>query len=179
MRIPLTQEKLKSLLNYNSETGTFTWKHAMGPGKPQSGREAGNPTTDGYLRIQIEGRTYTAHRLAWLYMHGVWPAPQIDHIYGVRTDNRISQLRLATHAQNNRNRAMQRNNKSGFVGVRWNKLAKRWKAKICFEGKCIHLGYFSSAKDASEAYKSKAAQLFGPFNRAIAAQLDHTGKESV
>jgi len=77
----ITQAGLKELLNYNPETGDFAWVKSKKP--------AGGISSYGYRRIIIDGKEHKAHRLAWLYTHGVFPEDQIDHINGVRHDNRI------------------------------------------------------------------------------------------
>lgn len=93
----LTPEKLRELLDYNPVTGKFFW----GSG-PRFGREVATPHIRGYLRVHVAGRAYLAHRLAWFYVHGEWPAHVIDHINCVKTDNRIANLRSVTSAENNR-----------------------------------------------------------------------------
>ncbi|MDA6380520.1 HNH endonuclease signature motif containing protein [Escherichia coli] len=73
--------------------------------------------------IMINGKAYPAHRLAWLIVYGTMPDGFIDHINRVRTDNRISNLRLVTHSENMQNRKIQKNNKSGYRGVSWDEVA--------------------------------------------------------
>jgi len=113
--------------------------------------------------IGIDGRMYLAHRLAWFYVHGVWPKHQIDHINGYALDNRISNLREANNSQNHQNlkRARKDNKSSRLLGVSKN-YAGRWRARIYFEGKEISLGTFSSAIKAYRAYLI-AKKKFHPY----------------
>lgn len=89
----------------------------------------------------------------------------VDHIDGDGLNNTRSNLRLATHSQNMKNRRKHRNNKSGYTGVHWNKTNQRWRARIKAEGKSIHLGYFVDAEEAAQARDRAAAELHGDFMR--------------
>ena len=111
----LTAEFVRTLFDYNSETGVFTRR--VSRGKSPAGSIAGSCGSDGYIRIGIDGRSYRAHRLAWLYVNGFWPTSQIDHVNCIRTDNRASNLREATHGENQTNAAAYRNNKIGRAHV--------------------------------------------------------------
>ncbi len=158
----ITQNKLKSILSYNPEIGTFKWNKS-GSGRKLS-LEAGSLDSDGYWQINIGKKVYKAHRLAWLYVNGDWPVNQIDHINEIKSDNRMSNLRLATNMENMRNRGKQKNNTSGYKGVWFCERGKRnWHAKIQHHGKSIHLGSFYTAIEASKAYEKKAVDLHGEF----------------
>ena len=87
----LTAERLRERLHYDAETGVFTRR--VGSSNARSGDVAGSVHSTGYVRIGIDGWKYTAHHLAWLYVHGVWPSDQIEHISRKRSDNRIANLR--------------------------------------------------------------------------------------
>ena len=87
----LTAERLRERLHYDAGTGVFTRR--VGSGHARAGEMAGTVHSTGYVRISINGGTYTAHHLAWLYVHGVWPSDQIEHISRKRSDNRIANLR--------------------------------------------------------------------------------------
>ncbi len=153
----LTQSRLKELLRYDPDTGVFTWavrRHGV-----RIGDVAGGVDFYGYLCIKIDGRLYKAHRLAWLYVYGKWPADQMDHINGVCDDNRLRNLREATHAQNEQNRALNANNVSGYPGVSWHKRDRKWQSQIGFEGRGKHLGYFDDPESAYAAYLSAKAKL--------------------
>lgn len=110
----LTQSKLHELFFYNADTGIFTNKSNRFIGK-----QAGTLQKRGYSTIGIDGKRYYAHRLAWLYKNGELPSNEIDHINGVKSDNRIDNLRLATRSQNASNRPIQSNNTSGHIGITW------------------------------------------------------------
>ncbi|MGJ4857061.1 HNH endonuclease signature motif containing protein [Labrys sp. La1] len=118
-----------------------------------------------YERIQIDGKAYRAHRLAWLYMHGEWPAEEVDHINGDKFDNRIANLRACSKSQNQANCGTGRNNTSGFKGVSWHKGRGMWVARIQVEGRPRSLGYHADKKVAAAAYDRAAKELFGAFAR--------------
>ena len=155
----LTQTRLKQLVNYDPETGHFTWRMARRRCRP--GDRTGCPMRNGYLVIRLDDVLYTAHRLAWLYMTGEWPPHQLDHINKDRSDNRFSNLRCATNAQNAQNRT-RKDNKSGFPGVR--RENKKWLAEIKVNYKPIRLGLFATPEEAHAAYL-KAKQQFHPFSQ--------------
>ena len=149
----LTAEHLRSVLHYEPETGIFTRK-VRTANSVKVGDIAGGPDSDGYLRIKVQSRKYQAHRLAWLYVYGVWPKDQLDHVNRVRTDNRISNLREATVKQNNQNKSKSSNNTSGHSGVSWYKRDSKWQAQITHNQKQIHLGYFNILEEAVAARKA-------------------------
>jgi len=159
----LTSEMLREIVSYDPENGVFRWKIQVGSRKP--GDEAGYIRPDGYSRITVLGNPQLSHRLAWLYTHGCWPSDQLDHINGVRSDNRIANLREATHAQNHQNRIIRSDNKSGYLGVCWHKRDRKWVAQIRVNKKNIHLGVYDSPSDAAEAYL-RAKQKLHTFNPA-------------
>jgi len=147
----LTQEQLKELLHYDSDTGTFTWVDSRG--RVASGDVAGSPQSMGYLSIRINGRLHLAHRLAWLYSTGEWPKYQIDHINGIRTDNRISNLRDVTANVNQQNqRRGQSGGKTGLLGVSLYKKTGKYRSEIMCFGAIKFLGYFDTAPEAHAAY---------------------------
>ncbi len=148
----ITQAGLKELLNYNPETGDFTWRVSTA-NCIKVGSLAGSKDSYGYHKIAIKGKTYKAHRLAWLYTHGEFPKDVIDHINGVRDDNRIGNLRAVTAKENQRNQKKFVHNTSGVTGVHWHKTKKRWLARIFAEGRRIHLGSFVDLGLAIEARK--------------------------
>lgn len=112
----------------------------------------------------INGKEYLEHRLAWFYTLGVWPE-RIDHVNGVKDDNRLSNLRECTIAENNQNRRRKKNNKSGHKGVSWHSYNKRWRSQITVQGKDTHLGYFLTKEEAADAYNDAALQHHGEFAR--------------
>lgn len=158
----LTQERLKELLSYDPDTGVFTNLTQRGTRAPKGG-VAGWITQDGYINIQIDGKKYQAHRLAWLYVYGEFPEKSLDHVNEIKDDNRLVNLRLATKQENGHNvSSLQINNTSGFRGVSWHKSAKKWIATITINGKNKHLGYFNTAEESSEVYL-KAKRKFHAF----------------
>ncbi len=160
----LTQARLKELLHYDPETGHFTWVVAR-KGCRLS-RSAGYTRHDGYVCIRVDRQLYLAHRLAWIYMTGEWPANDLDHIGGDPTDNRWCNLRAATRAQNNLNTKRRSDNASGYKGVFWSTQKQRWVARIHIDGKPKHLGSFKVAEDAYAAYCEAAKASYGQFARA-------------
>lgn len=164
-REALTAEQLREVLDYDADTGIFTWKK-LRPGGLEPGMAAGSPDNRGYMRISVLNRRYKAHRLAWLYVYGEWPPDCVDHINGVKGDNRIINLRLASRSQNNANRPAYSNNASGIKGVYWEPRRKRWSAQITLNGKKELLGLFREKHAAADAYMEAAKRLFGEFARA-------------
>jgi hypothetical protein len=108
----------------------------------------------------VDGTMYAAHRLAWLYVHGSFPANMLDHINRQTSDNRIANLREATHKQNRENLNVPKNNTSGMIGVYWVPSSKKWQAKIGHNKQRIHLGYFQTKDEAIEAVACAKQQHF-------------------
>lgn len=156
--------RVREVLNYEPETGLFTWR-VSNSNRRLAGSAAGR-VAKGYVGICIDGRLYQAHRLAWLYVHGEWPPSALDHVNGVPNDNRISNLRLADASQNGLNRGAQSNNKSGFKGVSWSRVAKKWMAEIVVRGRHYHLGYHDDPARAAAAYREAVDRLTDGFGRA-------------
>lgn len=147
----LSTERLRELLHYDPETGKFTRLIACG-GRPV-GSQAGCLREDGYVTFSIDDVLYLAHRVAWFYVHGVWPPDDTDHEDGNRQNNRIKNLRPATRGQNNENQYKPRSdNKSGYRGVSWSKGMGKWLAQIVVRGVCHNLGYFDDPLEARDAY---------------------------
>jgi hypothetical protein len=158
----LTAEYVCSILDYDPETGEFRWK--VNQGKNHTiGKIAGGLTKAGYRLISIGGQRYYAHRMAWLIITGQNPSDEIDHINLNPDDNRLENLRPATHAQNHRNRTKQRNNTSGFKGVSKDK--NKWCAQIKLNGRKIFIGTFPTKEEAASAYDAEASRIFGQYAR--------------
>ena len=148
----INQARVKECFNYNHETGVFTRK--LSPAKnAQKGSIAGSLGKNGYLVFRVDGKIYQSHRLAWLYVYGEFPKNEIDHINHVKTDNRISNLRDVTTAENQRNAAVIITNKSGFTGVCWHKGERKWRSQIRDCGVVIYLGSFLDKADAIASRK--------------------------
>lgn len=159
----VTAEILRELLHYDPNTGEFWWQVPLANVK--RGDRAGTYRY-GYRVIRINDETYPAHRLAWLYVHGVWPTNEIDHINRDRADNRMCNLREATRRQNMANIAKPVTNTSGLKGAFWNKNNRKWIAQISFDNKKVYLGSFESAEVAHAAYCQANARLNGQFANA-------------
>ncbi len=147
----LTQSRLKELLHYDPETGDFIWLEYLSS-RSNIGHEAGC-IKHGYRYIGINNVQYSAHRLVFLYLYGKFPPYQVDHINGIKDDNKRINLRRVDQSENLKNAAISKNNTSGFVGVCWHKRAKKWRAVIYSCGKNITLGAFDNVEDAIEARK--------------------------
>jgi hypothetical protein len=156
-------EELKEFLDYNPDTGIFTWKKTTNE-RIKIGQEAG--TTCRYRRIRINTKSYPAHRLAYYMYHGVDPLEsEVDHIDGNYYNNKIDNLRLATHLENQRNRKLQINSTSGRTGVSWYETYQAWVSYISVDKKRIHLGFFADKEDAIQARIEAEIKYFGEFRR--------------
>lgn len=162
-RPELTQEMLRSLLEYDPETGIFHWRIRHN-NRIRADRVAGT-LTDGYINIRIGGLTYGAHRLAWLYVTGELPSVQIDHRNTDRGDNSWTNLRKASPSQNAANAKPRTDGSSGVKGVSWERRRNKWVARIRVNLRRIHLGQFERIEDAQAAYAAAAAKAFGEFAR--------------
>lgn len=161
------KELLLTLLEYNPATGSLTWKRREERSyrdKSWNSKYASKPALNsvgagGYLRGAIGKVNYQAHRTIWKIMTGEDPE-EVDHINGVRTDNRWENLRSVPRFQNMRNQKKRRDNTSGFTGVFWNPQAQKWRATIKDNGKSKHLGQFTDLAQAAQARK-QAEQALG------------------
>jgi len=154
-----TKEALEQLFSLDPETGIFIRKISRGNSK--SGQVAGCSDGNGYLQIMVDARLYRAHRLAYILYYGKHEENlQIDHINGIRSDNRKSNLRLVTNKQNNENKGRRVDNTSGFVGVSFHKAASKWAANIRHNGQTTYLGLFKTPEEASFAYETEANKKF-------------------
>jgi hypothetical protein len=163
----LTQKRLQEVLDYNPETGIFTWK---APTKQQwnqkIGAEAGSYDQKGYRKIMVDRVRVTSHVLAWMYVYGVWPSAHVDHINMVKDDNRIANLREANDSQNKANCPAYKNNPTGLKGAYWYPKTQTWVSKIRKDNKLVHLGAFQTAEQAHEAYSNAVRNYHGEFARA-------------
>jgi len=151
----ITQERLKEVLDYNPETGIFTWNKTL-PNGISAGAKAGGVDSHGYIQIKVCGVAYLASRLAILYTDGYWPENTVDHGNRVRTDNRRINLREASHRCQARNRSTSIGNVCGVKGIRWRVDRGRWEARIAINRCHEHLGYYDNLLDA--AYARYAAE---------------------
>ena len=146
----MTADELRNLLAYDPTTGHFTWKQRVAK-CIHIGDKAGNPNKTGYVTIGLQKKVYKAHRLAWLHVHGDWPDGLIDHINGVKSDNRLFNLRVVNETGNSENvRRPNKRNKSGFMGVIW--FQNKWRANITINKKTKWLGDYTTPEEARAAY---------------------------
>lgn len=143
----LTQARLKELFKCDPDTGLLV-RISNGGGTARAGDTINTSTSDGYLRVFIDGHSYKVHRLVWLYVNGEWPLGQIDHIDGNRINNRICNIRDVTHIENSKNSALSKRNTSGCTGVYFCNNLKKWYARISYNGAVKHLGYFDRINEA-------------------------------
>tara|TARA_E500000318_G_C3569068_1_gene217016 strand:+ start:7436 stop:7984 length:549 start_codon:yes stop_codon:yes gene_type:complete len=153
---------VKKYIDYDRDTGVFTWK-VNRRYTARKGSVAGLKNDSGYILLTIESKRYRAHRIAWLLVHGEWPKNQIDHINGVRDDNRIENLRHVTNAQNAANASLMPCNTSGFKGVTYDKDRSKWHSQIKKDAKKYFLGRYDCKIEAAKAYDKKAIELFGEY----------------
>lgn len=156
----ISLDYLKHLFYYNPNTGTFTRLVTVAPsGKCKKGVIAGSKKSDGYVRIVVDGVSYAAHRLAWLYYYGVEPTKDLDHINRIRDDNRIVNLKEASKSENAMNQKMYSTNTSGVKGVVFNKQNNKWQAQIGYSGEKLYLGLYNTLQEAKEAYEEASNLL--------------------
>lgn len=166
-------ELLHQLLICDFETGFLTWRRrnadfyedgfrsAARSADIWNSRWAGRPALTanrtGYRAGQILKKSYIAHRVIWAMYTGAWPVGQIDHINGIRTDNRIVNLRDVSRQDNYRNASISKNNTSGALGVSWDARSGKWRAQITVDHKKKYLGTFSSKSEAVLVRKAAEA----------------------
>jgi hypothetical protein len=146
----------------------FIWKLDPPTGRKVAGKRAGHVNQEGYEIIGFSGRhVYLSHRLAFLWMTGAWPANEVDHINGVPSDNRFSNLRQATRSENARNRRTNCNSASKLKGAFWHPQMRRYFSRIMKDGVYRYLGLFETKEEAHAAYCKAAKELHGEFARVI------------
>lgn len=160
------EDWVKDNLQYDAQTGHLWWT------KQGFRRNLDRPADSldksvGYTRVvrRYKGffRNYKAHRLAWFLYYGVWPKDYIDHVNGIKSDNRLINLREATGFQNQANRKPQVGCSSKYKGVSWFKQTCKWEAYIEVNRKKIHLGHYHKEEEAALAYNRAALEHFGEY----------------
>lgn len=160
----ITQQQLRELLHYDPETGLFHWLVCLSNRAPAGSVAGRKAKAEPYLQISIHGKQYRAHRLAWLYVHGEFPK-FVDHRNGLKTDNRLVNLRPASKRENAWNAGLSRRNKSGAKGVSWSDRDQKWIAQICVDGRQTRIGAFEDVDAAALAYAGVAEPLHREFYR--------------
>lgn len=178
MRTNLTADYVRARLDYDPDSGSFTWKR-----KPQNsnqdflwncafaGKRAGSFMANGYYQIRLDGTSYAAHRVAWLYVYGEHPVGLLDHRDRDKANNSIKNLRPATSSQNSFNRSTASNNTSGTKGVVFDGRRQRWIAQIFSHGKLKSLGRFAEKDDAIAARKAAEEKFHGEFSAETGGQI--------
>jgi hypothetical protein len=147
----LTADRLRQVLNYDPQTGLFTWRERVAKCVHVGDTAGCREKRIGYITIGIDSDIHKAHRLAWLYVTGAWPVKYIDHVNGVKHDNRFENLREVFEDGNSQNvRKPNKRNKSGFIGVI--KFQNKWRASITVEKKTRRIGDYNTPEEAHEAY---------------------------
>jgi hypothetical protein len=156
----VTQALLRAMFDCDPSVGVLVRRFTLGKGI--AGKSSTLTDKDGYLIVGVCRKIYRAHRVVWMYFHGSWPNGDIDHINRIKTDNRLSNLRVVTHRENRQNQGPCRNNKSGMRGV-YRHYSGKWVAEIYGLGEKHYLGIFDEIADAQRAYAS-AASFFHTHN---------------
>ena len=157
-KLRFTQNDFLSELFFNLESGVVTWR--FNKVRCKAGSRAGCLYKNGYRFIKFRGVVIQEHQILWFIANGCW-AKEIDHINGIRDDNRRCNLRSVTRSENNQNvRSARKDSKSGVLGVCWHKMVKKWNAQIVIGGKKIHLGVFPVIEDAIAARKAGELRYF-------------------
>lgn len=150
----ITADEFRGMMDYDCETGEFHLAktiHRVGrKGRPVKG----GLSKIGYIYIGVKGKHMLAHRMAWLHHYGEWPNGMIDHINGVRSDNRIANLRVVDYVVNGQNRrAAQANSKSSsLLGVSKQKDRDKFRARIFADGREVYLGCYETEDEAHAVY---------------------------
>lgn len=161
----ITNKELKRLLNYDPDTGVFTVKTKPHGSHKNIGDPIGSIKSNGYVAIVIRGKHYQAHRLAWQYVHGEIKKPYIDHINGIKHDNRMKNLRQCNASENGQNkRKSPSNSKIKLLGARRKKNRNVFESSIKVNGKSHYIGCFKTAEEAHQAYLAKKKELH-PFGQ--------------
>ena len=148
--------ELRNYLGYDAETGNIFWLIS-----PRGGIQAGDViktrNSYGYIQVCLQRRPYLGHRVGWALTHNAWPKGMVDHINGMKWDNRLCNLREATGAQNQANRGVRKDSKTGLRGVRFNSKIGKYAAQI-------QVGGFDTPEEAAAEYLRLAKICYGEFS---------------
>lgn len=157
----ITQDQVRKLFNYNPETGELI-RRVQTASRAKVGDVVGCANTKGYLMVRVNGKLRLNHKVAFLHFHGYLPK-YIDHINGVKNDNRIKNLRSCTLSQNNRNATKRKDNTSGFKNVSWNKRVNKYRVQIKVNRKNKYIGHFTDINEANQAAIAARLKYHGEF----------------
>jgi len=163
-QMSISHDDLLSLLHYDPDTGEFTWKVRKANCIAVGDRAGGVRPKDGYRMIQISGRFYLEHRLAWFYVHGQWPGDCVDHINFNKADNRIANLRKAEKWQNCCHRDLNAHAPSGCSGVNFRSDMDKWRVRVGANGKRTTIGHYDTYEEAVAARMRAKQTLCGEFS---------------
>lgn len=155
-------ERVRIVIHYDPDSGAFTWAAPHKMCNRRAGQPAGG-TGGKYRRVTIDGYRYYAHSIAWIYMMGVWPDGEVDHIDGDPKNTKWGNLRLGSKSMNMRNTRKRKNNTSGYKGVSFCRMTGRWLAGIIADGAYSFLGRHDSPEAAHQAYREAAVRLHGEY----------------
>jgi len=156
--------RLEDCIRYEPNTGVLIWKERVNK-NISIGQIIGTKHSKGYLFFRLNRKFYFCHRVAWFLHTGFWPVGEIDHENGVKSDNRINNLRDVTHQQNMWNKTSQKNTSSAYKGVHKIKTSGKWRATLWNGFSKLHLGTFTDEKEAALAYDAEARRVFGEYAR--------------
>ena len=163
----MTADELRRVLRYNCRTGVLTWRRRDDVPKSWNTRYAGKPAgrlmVNGYWYVAIHHRLYQRSRIAWLYVHSVWPKDEIDHKNRHSADDRFANLRECTRGENNQNCKTHRHSRSQIKGVLWREDRQKWAARIRANGVTHHLGHFDTVEGAKRAHRTAQQIYHGEF----------------
>jgi hypothetical protein len=160
MTTTITSAKAHELFDYSN--GVLYWKTS--PRNGWTGKPVNHKTSNGYLKAKVDGKLIPVHRLVWLLHYGDTPE-LIDHINGIRHDNRIENLRICNDSENARNRAKSSNNTSGYQNVVWNKSNRNYNVQITVNKRKMHIGVFDDVELAALVAEEARHKFFGEFAR--------------
>ena len=161
-RKEISAERVRELLDYDPETGVITRR--VNCGRAKSGSIVNSLQSRGYIRVALDGRYYLAHRVAMLIFYGEWPENLVDHINGIKTDNRIENLRSATLSENSMNRIKGTHNTSGIKGVCYVKSRRKWVGRVAKKfGHYGYIGLFKTKEGAEKAVIKARMRIHGEF----------------
>lgn len=161
------EQYLRDNLEYCPDSGLLTWSKNLR--KRKRGQIVGSKHVSGYLIFSVgfnnKSWSLRVHRVCWFLHYGTWPDDFLDHVNGIKDDNRISNLRPASYKTNNLNISKSSANKSGYKGVSWCKEKKKWVSRIGVNGRHLFLGRFNCKTAAALAYDKASLKYHKEFGK--------------